>query len=58
LTTIAEDEQLQSVVRQMRRDKVRITQVTVSARSGFTVAEIRGYMRVTHRTWSEFLLSF
>jgi hypothetical protein len=58
ITSIADDEQLRAPIREMRRDRVRITQPTVAARSGFTIAEIRGYLRVTRRTWTDFLHSF
>jgi hypothetical protein len=59
LTSIEDDEQLCTTIREMRRDKVkRFYQTTVAARSGFTVAEIRGYLKVTNRTWAEFLRSF
>lgn len=58
LTTITDDEQLRVHVRAMRRDRVRITRESLAARSGFTVAEVRGYLRVTGRSWAEFLSSF
>jgi hypothetical protein len=58
LTTIQDDEQLREPIREMRRDRIRPTQPTVAARSGFTVAEIRGYLTVTGRSWAEFLSSF
>ena len=58
LTTITRDEQLRAPIREMRRGYVRVTIPATAARSAFTIAEIRGYLRVTKRTWSEFLLSF
>jgi hypothetical protein len=58
LTTIAEDEQLRAPIREMRRDGVRVTRPAVAARAGFTVAEIRGYLSVTGRSWAQFLASF
>jgi len=58
LTTITDDDQLREPIREMRRDRRRITQRTVATWSLFTVAEIRGYLRATHRTWADFLRSF
>jgi hypothetical protein len=58
LTTIAEDDELRKPIGEMRRDRRRTTLRNVAAYSGFTVSEIRGYLRVTDRTWAEFLSSF
>jgi hypothetical protein len=58
VTAIVDDEQLRAPISEMRRDRRRITQATVAAYSGFTLWEIRGYMKITNRKWSEFLLSF
>lgn len=59
LTTITDDEEIRAPVREMREKKRRITMGTVVAWAGtFTMAELRGYLRVTGRTWSEFLHSF
>jgi hypothetical protein len=58
VTTIVDDEQLRVVIREMRRNRDRITQETVATRAGFTVWEVRGYLRIKHQTWAEFLRSF
>ena len=58
ITSIIEDEQLREPIREMRRGRVKTTQQNVAARSGFTLAEIRGYLRVTRRSWTDFLRSF
>lgn len=58
LTTVTNDEQLRQPIREMRRDHVRITTPAIAARSGFTLAEVRGYLKVTNRTLAEFLRSF
>ena len=55
VTNITHDEQLAAPVREMRRDRARITQPTLAARAGCTVADIRGYLKVTGRTFAEFL---
>lgn len=58
LTTIENDEQLRKPIREMRRDRRKVTQASVAAYSGFTVPEIRGYLSVTHRRWVDFLHNF
>lgn len=58
ITDIIDPEPLRSAIREMRRNRVRITQGTVSGRSGFSVAAIRGYLKRTYQTWAEFLRTF
>lgn len=57
-TTIQDDEQLRGPVREMRRDRIRVTRPALAARSGFTEAEIRGYLDSTGRSFTEFIASF
>ncbi|CAN5234065.1 hypothetical protein BH24CHL7_BH24CHL7_14640 [soil metagenome] len=59
MTTIVDDEDLKAPVREMRRDHVRrITVPALASRAGFTVADVRGYLKVTGRTLAEFLDTF
>ena len=58
LTTITDDEQLRAPICEMRRDRVRTLQRSVAPRAGFTIWEICGYLKATHRTWAEFLRTF
>lgn len=51
-------EKLREAVREMRREKRRTTMATVAARSGYSIAEIRGYLHRTLQTWTEFLARF
>jgi hypothetical protein len=55
LTTIPDDESLREPIREMQADKRRITIPKLAAWSGFTEAEIRGYLRVTGRELADFL---
>jgi hypothetical protein len=57
-TTIQSDAQLRELVQAMRRDHVRITRKVLAARSGFTEADLRGYLKATNRTFREFLATF
>jgi hypothetical protein len=52
-TTITSDEQLLPAIKAMRTEGVRFTRATLAARAGFTLAEIRGYLRATHRTMKD-----
>ena len=58
LTTIVNDEQLKVPILEMRHDRRRITQETLAWAGTFTLSELRGYLRVTHRRWRDFLDSF
>jgi hypothetical protein len=59
LINIVDAEPLRKAVREMRIDRVkRITKKTVAARSGLTESDIRGFLKATRQTWSEFLASF
>ncbi len=55
VTTIQSDEALATAVREMRRGGWRVTEQAVATRTGYTRAELRGYLRVTGRTWQDFL---
>ena len=54
-TTIQNDEQLRPSIAALRHDSRVVTVGHVAAHAGFTVAEVRGYLRVTGRTWREFI---
>jgi len=56
ITTIVSDEEIAGPIREMRAKGHRVTMPTVVAWAGtFTIAELRGYLRVTKRRWTEFL---
>lgn len=55
LTTIIKDDQIREVVAAMRRDGVRVTQPAVATRGGWTIDELRGYLRVNRKRWQDFL---
>jgi hypothetical protein len=56
ITTIQDDDEIRVVIAGMRTARRRVTMPAVAATSGtFTLAELRGYLRVTGRTWTEFL---
>lgn len=56
ITTIVSDEEIAGPIREMRAKGHRVTMPTVVAWAGtFTMAELRGYLTVTKRTWREFL---
>jgi hypothetical protein len=57
-TTIVDDEQLREPIREMRRDRIRVTQEAAAARAGLSRGEIRGYLKATNRSWRDFLASF
>jgi hypothetical protein len=57
LTNIQSDDVLIAAVREMRIGRRRISMQTLAANAGYTVADIRGYLRVTKRAWREFLNS-
>jgi hypothetical protein len=56
LTTIENDEQIWAPIREMKKQGRRITQRSLAAfSSSFTVDELQGYLKVTNRSWKEFL---
>jgi hypothetical protein len=56
LTTIANDDEILAPLREMRADGRRVTQATlIGWTCTFTLAELRGYLRVTGQSWRDFL---
>jgi len=54
-TTITDDEQVCPVIRRMLTNYVRPTYKNLAVRTGFSVAEIRGYLRATGRTKADLI---
>ncbi len=56
LTDIENDEQIRSVVRELRANHTRVTQQNVVAWAGtFTLSALRNYLRVHGRKWAEII---
>jgi hypothetical protein len=53
ITDITDDQRLCETIAGMHRDGARVTRETVAARAGYTDSAVKGYLKVTNRTFAE-----